>query len=59
MKAKDGDTPYLSPRGQMRIGQPDVDRADAEDGDPRGLLDAVRHAVIMEGCAASIPCVTK
>jgi hypothetical protein len=45
---------YLSPRGQMRIGQPDVDRADAEDRDHHGLFDAVRHAVIMEGPRGSL-----
>ncbi len=45
---------YLSPRGQMRIGQPDVDRADAEDGDHDGLFDAVKHTVIMEGPRGSL-----
>jgi len=36
----------------MRIGQPDVDRADAEMAITTRLFDAVRHAVIMEvdGC---------
>jgi hypothetical protein len=38
----------------MRIGQPDVDRANAEDGDHHGLFDAVRHAVIMEGPRGSL-----
>jgi hypothetical protein len=45
---------YLSPRGQMRIGQPNVDRADAEDRDHHGLFDAVRHAVIMDGPRGSL-----
>src|SRR3984893_6801208 len=45
---------YLSPRGQMRIGQPDVDRANAEDGDHDGLFDFVRYAVIVEGPRGSL-----
>jgi hypothetical protein len=39
----------LSPGWPLRIGEPDIDRANAEDGDHDGLFDSMRYAVIVEG----------
>ena len=44
----------LSPCGQMWVGQPNVDRADAENGDNCRLFDSVRYAVIVEGPCGSL-----
>jgi hypothetical protein len=44
----------VSPALPLRIGEPDVDRANAEDGDHDGLFDSVRYAVIVEGPRCSL-----
>src|SRR5450631_3097189 len=44
----------LSQAWPLRFGEPDVDRANAEDGDYDGLFDSVRYAVIMEGPRLSL-----
>jgi hypothetical protein len=44
----------LSPCGQMWVGQPNVDRADAENGENYRLCLIVRYAATVEGPCGSL-----